>query len=98
ARRMKRRARYQNPVPKRLSFLNDSSGTLGEQARVIGQNGEDSHDHHGDGNNEKHPCAPPVQRASRHKKKESVKRDVEGKHQLGLWVSTSRVFVSDSNQ
>jgi hypothetical protein len=68
---------HENPVPQRLSFLDNSSGTLREQAGVIGQNAEDGHGHHGDGNSEKHPCAPPVQRAGRNKEQESVKRDVE---------------------
>src|SRR4029453_2510456 len=82
---------YENSVPQRLSFLDKSSGTLREQAGVIGQDAEDGHGHHGDGNGEKHPCAPPVQRASRHKEQESVKRDVEENTSNDFW-NEHRVF------
>ena len=68
---------YENPVPQRLSFLYNPLGPLGEQISVIRQNAKDGRGHHSHGNGQKHPCPPPVQRASRHKEQERVKRDVE---------------------
>jgi hypothetical protein len=58
---------YENSVPQWLSFLNDPLGALREQVGVIGQNAEDSQGHHDHGNSEKHPRAPPMQCAGRHK-------------------------------
>ena len=67
---------YESSVPHRLSFLDDPFCALGEQVSIIRQDAEDGHAHDGNGNGEKHPCVPPVQRAGRHKEQESIKRDV----------------------
>ena len=75
----------ENPVPQRLSFLDNSSGTLREQAGVIGQNVEDSQGHHGYGNGEKNPCPPPVEGAGRRKEQQSIKRDIEDNASNDFW-------------
>jgi len=68
---------YENSVPQRLSLLDDPFCALGEQVSIIRQNARDGHEHHSDRNSEKHPCAPPVQRAGGNKEQDSIKRDVK---------------------
>ena len=76
---------YENSVPHQLSFLDGPFCALGKQVSIIRQDAENGHSHYDDRNGEKHPCAPPVQRAGGNKKQHGVKRHVKGNTSNDLW-------------